>query len=169
MLWALLPLFLLLGACNDDSTDSRKQLEKLIAEQKVKDDAAIKAYLQTNNITNFEQKESGLYIIRLNTPGTGPMPVAGNQVEARYIGRFLSTGLRFDASIDNGSPRGSAVFVVGGVIEGWNEVLKTMHKGDKVTILVPSHLGYGYTGTQDGRIPGFTPLIFDIELLEVLP
>jgi FKBP-type peptidyl-prolyl cis-trans isomerase len=166
LLWALLlPLLLFASACND-KTDSQEELEKLIAQHKIDDDNAIKAYLSTNNITTFEQTASGLYIIRQNTPGTGTTPVSGAQVKTKYVGRYLSSGLRFDASIDNGSLCGCATFTVGSVIPAWNEVLVTMHRGDKVTILVPSHLGYGYTGDGTGRIPAFTPLMFDIELIE---
>ncbi|RTQ44976.1 hypothetical protein EJV47_26780 [Hymenobacter gummosus] len=167
LLWALmLPLLLLGTAACDDDNNSQEELNRLIEEQKVKDEAAIQAYLTANNITNATRTSSGLYVIRTNTPGTGPTPVDKAQVKTKYIGRYFSSGLRFDASIDNGTECGCAVFTVGSVIPAWNEVLVTMHKGDRVTILVPSHLGYGAAGNPGGGIPAFTPLMFDIELID---
>jgi FKBP-type peptidyl-prolyl cis-trans isomerase len=167
LFWALLLPLLLLGAsaCKDDN-NSQEELNRLIEENKVKDDEAIRAYLTTNNITNATKTSSGLYVIRtFIAPTGGDMPLDKAQVRTKYVGRYLSTGLRFDASIDNGSMCGCAVFTIGSVIPAWNEVLVTMHKDDKVTILVPSHLGYGAAG-NGATIPAFTPLMFDIELID---
>ncbi|GAB3841858.1 hypothetical protein GCM10028821_49380 [Hymenobacter jeollabukensis] len=169
MLWALLPLMLLLAGCKNDSDKAAKELTKLIEQHKIEDDATIKAYLAKNNITNAEQRESGLYIIWQNRATTGAMPTDGAQARVRYIGRFISNDLRFDASVDNGSLCGCSSFTVaagtGGVIQGWVETLKLMRKGDKVIILVPSHLAYG-PGGNPPTIGSFTPLKFEMELVD---
>lgn len=167
VLWALLPLMLLLAGCNNSSEDTAKQLARLTEEAKVRDDASIQEYLKTNNIPagGYERRDSGLYIIWQTRNTAGNTPTDGAQVKVRYIGRYLSNDFRFDASVDNGSLCGCSTFTVGaGIIEGWNEVLKLMHKDDKVIILVPSHLGYGAGGSQDGTIGAFTPLKFEITL-----
>lgn len=165
LLWALLPLLMVLSGCENDSDKAQKELEALIAQHKAEDDATIKAYLATNNITNYERRESGLYIIWQTRTTNGEPPQDKAQVQARYIGRRLTDDIRFDASIDNGTPCGCTSFIIGQVIEGWNEVLKLMRKGDRVIILVPSHLAYGATGSG-ASIPAFTPLKFDIQLVD---
>jgi FKBP-type peptidyl-prolyl cis-trans isomerase len=54
-----------------------------------------------------------------------------------------------------------------GVIRGWTEALQLMKVGGKYKIFVPSDLAYGERG-MGGIGPG-TTLIFDIELLDILP
>ena len=68
----------------------------------------------------------------------------------------------FDSSVHRGAP---AKFAVGQVIEGWNEALQTMSKGEKRTLIIPPELGYGVHG-YPGIIPPNSYLIFDVELLD---
>jgi FKBP-type peptidyl-prolyl cis-trans isomerase FkpA len=42
-----------------------------------------------------------------------------------------------------------------------------MAVGGKSTLLIPSNLGYGPAGSTYGIIPGYTPLLFDIELVRL--
>jgi len=58
-------------------------------------------------------------------------------------------------------------FSVGSVniIEGWNEGIKFMKEGGEATLIIPSVLGYGSSGS--GSIPPYSTLIFDVELIDV--
>jgi len=85
----------------------------------------------------------------------------GTKVTVHYAGTLLN-GQEFDSSIKRGQP---AEFAVGQVIEGWNESLKTMKKGEKRTLIIPPELGYGKKG-YPGVIPPDSFLIFDVELLD---
>lgn len=62
-----------------------------------------------------------------------------------------------------------------GVIYGWTEILQIMRpaangvdrKGDMFRVYIPYGQGYGADGS--GSIPGYSTLIFDINLVEVNP
>jgi len=59
-------------------------------------------------------------------------------------------------------------FVVGYSIYGFSEGLMLMKEGGKATLLIPSNLAYGQQGSYP-VIAGFTPLLFDVELIRVKP
>jgi len=92
--------------------------------------------------------------------GSGPSPSDGALVTVHYTG-WLLDGTVFDSSKDAGKP---ASFRVGGVIEGWNEALKSMKKGETRLLVIPPELGYG-EGGYPGIIPGNAFLVFEVELL----
>jgi FKBP-type peptidyl-prolyl cis-trans isomerase FklB len=58
-----------------------------------------------------------------------------------------------------------ASFSVKGVIEGVTTALMHMHCGDFWRLYIPSGLGYGTSAT--GIIPGYSTLIFEINLTEI--
>ncbi len=114
-----------------------------------------------NRWPNAITTKSGLRYIVLNE-GTGDKsPKAGKEVTVHYTGTLLD-GRTFDSSVQRGTP---ATFAVGQVIEGWNEALVTMKKGEKRTLIIPPELGYGAQG-YPGVIPPNSYLIFDVELLD---
>ena len=92
---------------------------------------------------------------------SGPYPVYGDTVTVHYTGKFLD-GSVFDSSRTRGAP---ASFRIGEVIEGWNEALLTMSKGEKRTLIVPPELGYGEEG-YPGAIPPDSFLVFNVELID---
>jgi FKBP-type peptidyl-prolyl cis-trans isomerase len=105
--------------------------------------------------------ESGLRYV-VNKKGDGKnSPKEGEAVTVHYTGTLLD-GKVFDSSVNRGEP---AQFAVGQVIEGWNEALKAMSKGEKRTLIIPPQLGYGVQG-YPGVIPPNSFLIFDVELLD---
>jgi len=114
-----------------------------------------------NRYPNAKETKSGLRYVVLNE-GTGDSsPGMGTKVTVHYAGTLLN-GQEFDSSIKRGEP---AEFAVGQVIEGWNEALQTMKKGEKRTLIIPPELGYGKKG-YPGVIPPDSFLIFDVELID---
>ncbi|MFW5851796.1 MAG: FKBP-type peptidyl-prolyl cis-trans isomerase [Bacteroidota bacterium] len=103
--------------------------------------------------------ESGLQY-KIIEEGTGESPDMHDTVTVHYHGTTIDDTV-FDSSI-GGEP---VSFVVGQVIEGWNEALQLMKTGGKMKIYVPYDLGYG--AENMGKIRPFETLIFDIELLDV--
>jgi peptidylprolyl isomerase len=110
--------------------------------------------------------ESGLkyIVVEKSKDPNGPKAEAGKMVSVHYTGFLLSDGKIFDSSVDNGQPY---TFPLGKsqVIKGWDEGIALMQVGDKLRLIVPSHLAYG---NQDyGPIPGGSTLCFDVELMGV--
>lgn len=107
-----------------------------------------------------EKSATGLRTVVMR-PGTGTAtPSYGTAVTVHYTGMFLD-GRVFDSSVRRGEP---ATFSVGQVIEGWNEALMTMRRGEKRTLIIPPELGYGKRG-YPGVIPPDSFLVFEVELI----
>lgn len=97
---------------------------------------------------------------RIQRKGSGASPADGTLVTVHYTG-WLLDGTKFDSSRDRGGP---ASFRIGQVIEGWNEALRSMKKGEVRLLVIPPELGYGERG-YPGVIPGNAFLVFEVELI----
>jgi peptidylprolyl isomerase/FKBP-type peptidyl-prolyl cis-trans isomerase FklB len=107
---------------------------------------------------------SGLaYKVVRSGPETGLKPKLHDEVKVHYEGK-LEDGTIFDSSYERGAP---AAMPLDRLIPAWQEALQLMRPGDEWTLYVPSNLGYGEEGA--GQIPPGAPLIFRIELIDVLP
>lgn len=125
--------------------------------------AKIDAYVKSNGIT-ATPTATGLIFVSV-APGTGAQPTTGQKVKVHYTG-FLLDGTKFDSSVDRGQPF-EFVLGQGQVIQGWDEALSMMHVGEKVKIVIPSRIAYGERGAG-ASIPPFAPLMFEVELLEIV-
>lgn len=105
--------------------------------------------------------ESGLQYIVLKE-GKGVAPKATSKVKVNYHGTLID-GTVFDSSVDRGQP---AEFGVSDVIKGWTEGLQLMKTGAKYKFFIPQELAYG-PQQRGPKIKPFSPLIFEVELLEV--
>ena len=138
------------------SCDLSKKLEK-------EENNNIQDYLSNNSNLDFVLKTSGLYYLEV-VSGTGASPVENDSAFVKYTGMFLD-GTVFDSNVSLSTLYG---FKVGESIPGFDEGIKLMKQGGKSMFLIPSKLAYG----ADGKYPyidGYTPLLFDIELVKVVP
>jgi FKBP-type peptidyl-prolyl cis-trans isomerase FkpA/FKBP-type peptidyl-prolyl cis-trans isomerase FklB len=108
------------------------------------------------------RSDSGLVMVVLR-PGEGPSPGPTDRVRVHYHGT-LRDGTVFDSSVARGEP---AVFSVNRVIRCWTEALQKMRTGGKSRITCPAEIAYGDQGSPPLIKPG-APLVFDVELLEIL-
>lgn len=146
---------------------SEENFEKLVSESQ-KRAAELRAAAHKKVEEEIERRypdaiktNTGLrYIVLKEGTGTDT-PKYGRPVTVHYQGQLLN-GKIFDSSLIRKEP---AIFAVGQVIEGWNEALMTMKKGEKRTLIIPPDLGYGDYG-YPGVIPPDSYLIFDVELLD---
>lgn len=105
---------------------------------------------------------SGLIYV-ITRKGEGRQPKVGETVMVHYTG-LLTSGVKFDSSLDRGSPISFELGTVN-IIQGWNEGIAKLHVGDQATLVIPSSLGYGPRGR--GPIPPDATLIFIVELVGI--
>ena len=133
-----------------DTEIKKAEGEKFLAENKTKEGVITTA--------------SGLQY-QVLVAADGPKPKATDSVKVHYQG-FLIDGTKFDSSIDRGKP---ITFPLNQVIPGWTEGVQLMSVGSKYKFFVPYTLGYGEKGAGNGAIPGFATLIFEVDLLGIMP
>jgi len=94
--------------------------------------------------------------------GMGPRPNSSDSVVVHYTGRFIN-GQEFDSSIPSGYPARVSLL---NMIKGWSEGVALMNKGAKFRLFIPSKLAYGEKGRD--YIEANTPLVFDVELIDII-
>ncbi|MDP1999611.1 MAG: FKBP-type peptidyl-prolyl cis-trans isomerase [Rhodoferax sp.] len=108
------------------------------------------------------------------TVGTGAIAALGNTVSVNYTGWLYNAsatnfrGTQFDSSV--GKQAFQFKLSVGKVIAGWDQGVAGMKVGGTRTLIIPSALGYGSTGTGTGAgnvIPPNAALVFTVDLLAV--
>jgi len=94
--------------------------------------------------------------------GKGKKPTLANTVKVHYHGTLID-GSVFDSSVDRGEP---LEFPLGNVIRGWQEGVALMSEGAKYKLFIPHQLGYG--AQPSGKIPAYSTLVFEVELLAIV-
>lgn len=107
--------------------------------------------------------ESGLQYIVLKE-GSGEKPVATSKVKVHYHGTLIDETV-FDSSVERDKP---SEFFANRVIKGWTEGLQLMNVGSKYKFFIPQELAYGASPRKGGKISPFAPLVFEVELLEIV-
>jgi len=152
LLFLAIALILSLGSC-----DPAKKYEK--AEK-----ASIQKYLSDHSNLNYELKPSGLYYLEVLT-GTGRAPVVHDTAYVMFSWKFIDETLLYT----NVGTTDTLIFPVaeGTRVYGFDEGITYMRQGGKASFLIPSSLGYGAGGSYP--IDGYTPLLFDVQLVRVKP
>ena len=94
--------------------------------------------------------------------GQGETPKPGDKVNVLYVGRLLN-GKVFDQAMDPAQPFTFRVRREA-VIEGWDQILQLMKKGEKRLVIIPPELAYGTRG-QPPKIGRNQTLVFEMELI----
>lgn len=115
------------------------------------------------------ETKSGLRYLDVKVGSKKPNEIANRNnhpnVEVHYVGT-LTSGKKFDSSRDRNEtfkfPLG-----MGRVIEGWEEGIDGMGVGGVRKLEIPAKLGYG--SREMGDIPANSTLLFEVELIKILP
>jgi FKBP-type peptidyl-prolyl cis-trans isomerase len=124
------------------------------------EEADIDHYIAKNKITVTEKTTELVRYIR-NQVGAADL-VTGKVAKIKYTGRFLD-GRIFDTNTNTTDSLNITVGSTTGAIQGFLIGVNKMKLGEKATFIFRSALGYGTTGNS--KIPGETPLIFDVEIV----
>lgn len=145
-------------------------------ERQTKEPEEIAAYVKDNDI-KAKPTDEGLYVV-VKKKGNGAKVAAGKKVAINYTGRLLD-GTMFDSSVESDAKRGNIYnagrtyeplsYTVGqmSLIPGWEKGIMGQPEGSILQLIIPSAMGYGASGTRDGSIPPYSPLVFDIEIVSV--
>ncbi len=140
---------------------SQEDFKKEAAEKKANEPKIIQEFVSKSMKGAIKAGEGDIYYT-VSAPGTGDFIKNGDEVKVKYIGKFID-GKIFDQSGDGSIP---VKVGAGGVIPGWEMALRTMKKGSKGTYIIPSSVAYGEQGS--GPIPPNSPLVFEMEVVDVL-
>jgi FKBP-type peptidyl-prolyl cis-trans isomerase FkpA len=144
----------------------------VINNQSAYDDQIITKYMAANNLTGYTKTASGLYY-KVTQPGTGTVfPSASASVTTQYTGSLLN-GTNFDTSSnDQGTTNVGVILALDNLIPGFSEGMQKGTAGSRLSLFIPSKLGYGTAGSVDQNtrvvtIPANSVLHFEINLLTV--
>jgi len=132
-----------------------------IAEAEKKSGAAFLAKAEAE--PGSKKTESGA-VITTTKEGKGAAPKVSDIVKVHYNGTLID-GTVFDSTVKRGEP---ATLRVNEMSKCWVEGIQQMKVGSKNKLVCPSSLAYRDKGLPPLIKPGAT-LVFEIELLEILP
>ncbi|WP_460557498.1 DUF3472 domain-containing protein [Ferruginibacter profundus] len=127
------------------------------AAETVKETAAILNAIQARTIDTTGSK-NGIYY-KLLREGEGPLVTINDTLVVRYKGQLMN-GEVFDETKDE-----PATFSLKRLIKGWQIGLPFCRQGGKIRLIIPSSLAYSIRNL--GIIPPNSPLIFDVEVVEI--
>jgi len=127
-------------------------------------------------LTMADSIAKGMYRVKTLAIPTAPEISETDLVSVFYTGRLVD-GFIFDTNDEN-------VAVENGIyskdntygylsfygtssefVSGFTKAILNMRYGEKATVIFSSDLGYGAAGTSDGKVPPYSPLIFDLYVL----
>ncbi len=146
----------------------------------VRDKEAIEKFLKENPISSvkeYSEPIEGFYMFwQVSTKPERNSLLRGDTVSVNYVGKTLNKKI-FDTSVEQVA-RDNGIFSAGRkyqplryavgygfTITGFEFAISMMHPGEKATVIFPSRLGYGTQSS--GSIPANSPLIFELDLVQV--
>ncbi len=142
-----LPLFMLATvACDTEDEAERAEIDR----------NKILEYLEDNQIDDYYEHESGVFIF-INNHGEGEHPDEESIVQMKYSGCLLDGEEFHNPGVAENVP-------LSRVVRGLRIGVMELRRGSTGKIFVPSALGYGRQGI--GNIPRNAVLIFDVEIID---
>lgn len=175
-LFVILLLSILLFSACDDKTETVDDRWKIENEAQFNTIANSSEYTKLNSISG-----NGFIMYKVLETGTGDRaPYFNEQVKVRYTGwykniwtkpdtftdergNFITNKIVFETTSKNNIARPMNVYEQ---IEGLRTALQYMKQGDKWEVWIPWKLGYDAMGR--GPIKGYSTLVFEIELVEIV-
>lgn len=150
---------------NDSLIKVEVGIKDLVKEIKITDKElkTIRDYIKNNNYEIVTELPNKIFILE-HKQGSGTDSVTkGRSVSIDYEGRFFNDSL-FD---DPAYPLQFNYGTPDQLLKGLNFVIKGMHKGEFIKIILPSYLAYGEGGNTNGTVAPFTPLVYEITITDI--
>lgn len=160
---SIVTIILMLGVCAGFalSQTKRKPIRRPIRKTVVKKITIPKKPMIEQQVVTTA---SGLTYI-ITKKGDGAQLKAGDEIIVNYTG-LLTSGQKFDSSLDPGREQFSFPLGAGKVIKGWDEGFQKLKVGDHAVLIIPPTIAYGTRGAG-GVIPPGATLIFIVEVIGV--
>jgi len=138
----------------------------IIAEDKKKGD--VNAYLKRTGSKFLEEVAKREGILKLKSGLLVEIIHQTTNENARSPTKFDSCEVSYKGTLKDGTvfDQGTTSFSPAQVIKGWTEAMQLMAEGDKYKLYIPYDLAYGERGSPP-KIPGFSPLVFELEIHKV--
>jgi FKBP-type peptidyl-prolyl cis-trans isomerase FkpA len=158
----------------------KKDYDATIARHKGSEAGKIKKYIEDNKL-KLQTTASGLQYV-IEKPGDAQRPSATDTLMLNYTGKLTtkkSDGKDniFDTSVEKVAKEAGIhnamaqyaprAFTLGAAIPGFNEGIQLIGKGGKITLIIPSKIGYGEGGMPQAGIAPYSPLVFDVEIVDI--
>ena len=158
----------------------QKDYQADVAKKKGAEAGKITKFIEDNKL-KVQTTASGLKYVITN-PGSAEKPVLGDTIMLNYTGKLLTKKADgseriFDTSVEKvakdakiHNPMAQYAprpFTIGNAIPGFDEGYQLIGKGGKITLIIPSNLGYGEGGQPQAGISPFSPLCFEIEIVDI--
>lgn len=115
-----------------------------------------------------------IYVKKLENGEGGESPAYTDSVRVIYQGRLIPSATFTEGYVFDGTVYGkfsattssTTKLLVSGTVDGFSTALQHMHRGDHWRVYIPSTLGYGEDGSSTGTIPGYSVIIFELQLID---
>lgn len=142
---------------------TRQEFIKIKQNLLEKEEAQIKRYFGTKAEMEAAQDPLGFYWVDRSGTALGNKPLKpGDLIAIAYQGEYL-TGRFLEKSPEKFE------FTVGTpdqLLKGLNYVITRLKLGENAKIILPSRLAFGENGSSNGMVPPYTPLVYELEILE---
>jgi FKBP-type peptidyl-prolyl cis-trans isomerase FkpA len=151
---------LLLISCKDEIDIPARTPET----EKIEINKAVRSLVSSG--FEVDSTETGLYFI-LHKEGTGPFPEKSDTCQLIYNAFFLSGDIFDSSGLYYNDSIWQFRYLEVPLIPGFNQGVALLNKGAQADIIVPSKLAYSAMGY--GSIPPYTPLFFNLKMVNVKP
>lgn len=142
---------------------SRQEFIKIKQNLLEKEEAQIKRYFGTKAEMEAALDPLGFYWVDRSGTTVGKEPLKpGDLIAIAYQGEYL-TGRFLEKSPEKFE------FTMGTpdqLLKGLNYVITRLKLGENAKIILPSRLAFGENGSSNGMVPPYTPLVYEIKILE---
>lgn len=154
----------LVALMDDDEKKVYEDSKYFDCERRQKNEQNLMNSYAKKNFVNFEILEGNILFKKIKTTHDS-LVKKGKFTSIKYRGSFTDN-LIFDQSAFF-KPFDFSFGSEGQLLPGLQIVLKQMRKGEVAKFILPSRLAFGEEGSSDGFIPPHTPLVYEMEVINV--